>query len=213
MKKKREGQPRELLCTLLGKDNPTFVSDKLWMAVLTYITNKAIRKKQEELDSRASVFGKGFAMFARGINNLVTGKKEELEADPFQPTQEIATLLSSLSVATEFSLPLVRKMLNGQSGPAFEFLKESLYSKQDIQLRQKLTDPKELRLKRIQKLVKAQGEHLIGIYVLKLVAKSGLLDQHSLHIRLVCRDLRKADRYILSSLSIPKKWMRILHIQ
>jgi|JI6StandDraft_1071083.scaffolds.fasta_scaffold36401_4 hypothetical protein len=87
MKKKRAGQPIVLMCTLLGKDNPTFASEKLWLSVLNFITNKAIKKKQEEQDNRSSVFGKGFALFARGINTLVTGRKEELEADPFQPTQ------------------------------------------------------------------------------------------------------------------------------
>jgi hypothetical protein len=48
MKKKKDktGQPRELLCTLLGKDNPTFTSEKLWMAILNHITNKALKKKQ-----------------------------------------------------------------------------------------------------------------------------------------------------------------------
>lgn len=87
MKKKRTGQPRELLCTFLGKDNPTFLNEKLWLALLNYITNKAIKKKQEEQDNRYTTFGKGLMLFARGINNLVTGKKEELETDPFQPTQ------------------------------------------------------------------------------------------------------------------------------
>jgi hypothetical protein len=93
-----------------------------------------------------------------------------LEADPFQPTQETATLLSSLSVSTEFSLPLVRKMLNGQTGPAFEFLRESLYSKQDIQIRQKLVDPKELRNKLDQKMLKLQLEKKVPIYIIKIIA-------------------------------------------
>lgn len=48
---------------------------------------------------------------------------------------------------------------------------------------------------------------------MKIVAKSGLLDQHCINIRLACRELQDIDKEILSLLNIPKKWVRILRIK
>lgn len=49
MKKKKDksGQPRELLCTLFGKDNPLFVNEKLWILILNFINQKALKKKKD----------------------------------------------------------------------------------------------------------------------------------------------------------------------
>lgn len=75
MKKKKDksGQPRELLCTLFGKDNPLFLNEKLWIMILNYINQRALKKKKDEED-RSSVIGKGFAILSR-VTSFI-GKKE-----------------------------------------------------------------------------------------------------------------------------------------
>jgi DNA integrity scanning protein DisA with diadenylate cyclase activity len=60
-------------------------------------------------------------------------------------------------------------------GKSLELLKDHLYSKQDIQLRQKLTNFKEKALSKQQKYMDLIGSRRVAPYVLKLVAKRGYL--------------------------------------
>lgn len=83
----------------------------------------------------------GFA-FLNKIGDFVTGRDEEKqETDYFHAVKELTILMSSLSVPTEFSIPFIKKLLDRRL-QAFEILKNILYTKQDLELRQRLTNPK-----------------------------------------------------------------------
>lgn len=56
-------------------------------------------------------------------------------------------------------------------------------------------------------------ENKWSIEAFRIMAKTGLLSEKDIKIRLVCRDLREIDREILSRLNINMKWVRILHIR
>lgn len=81
------------------------------MNILKHIKQKSDRKKPQ---TAGSFLKEGFA-FLKGIGNLVKGKDTEKEDDDsFQSIQEMTTLMSNLSVPTEFSLPIIKKLLEGR---------------------------------------------------------------------------------------------------
>lgn len=112
------------------------------MNILKHVKQKSVQSKKKSEKSKSMLKG-GFA-FIKGIGEFVVGKKAEKEEDDydtFQSIQEITTLMSNLAVPTEFSLALLKRLLEGRE-EAFELLKDVLYTKQDLQLRQKLLEPK-----------------------------------------------------------------------
>jgi hypothetical protein len=95
-------------------------------------------------------------------------------------------------------------------GKSLELLKDHLYSKQDIQLRQKLTNFKEKALSKQQKYMDLIGSRRVAPYVLKLVAKRGYLNVKDINLRLVCRRLKNIHRIILYQLDhVKHKYQRL----
>ena len=85
-----------------------------------------------------------------------------------------------------------------------------LYTKQDLHLRQRLSEPKEIVQRHLNKQLVLIHNKLLPEWCLRQVAKSGFLDQHDIDLRLVCRYLRGAHKSIIHQLDIPHKWLRIL---
>lgn len=119
--------------------------------------------------------------------------------------------MASMCLPSEFIFPVVKRMLETiGEGKSLELLKDHLHGKQDIQIRQRLTNFKEKSTAHQQKDIDLIGSRRVPPYVLKLVAKRGFLNTSDIRLRLVCRKLKRVHRIILYQLEFPHKLQRLV---
>jgi hypothetical protein len=209
MKKKKDknnSSPRELICSHLGSDK-ALQDEKLWQSVLQFVRERGDKKPVVQ---QSTGWGSMLVQGLKGLNSLVRGKAPKQE-DQLKNVQEVATLMSSMCLPSEFLFPVVKRMLESiGEGKSLELLKDHLHGKHDIQLRQRLTNFKERSQARQQKDIDLIGSRRVPAYALNIVAKRGFLNVHDIRLRLVCKKLRNIHRVILYQLDIPRKYQRLV---
>jgi hypothetical protein len=79
--------------------------------------------------------------------------------------------MSSLCLPSDFSLPVVKRMLESVGeAKNLDLLRDHLYNKHDIQLRQKLTNTKDRASAKQQKFIDLLGSRRAAPYVLNMIA-------------------------------------------
>lgn len=95
-------------------------------------------------------------------------------------------------------------------GSSLDLLKGHLFSKQDMQLRLKLTGYRERAKAKQQKHIDLVGSRRVAPYALLQVAKRGFLNVKDINLRLVCKKLKNVHKVIIYPLdNIPHKYMRL----
>jgi hypothetical protein len=123
-------------------------------------------------------------------------------------------IMSNFSVPNEVILPFIKETLGNSHQSSYEYLKNIILAKKDVEERRSLFYKKEIKEKKEELMKKAIENKRMGEYVLKIVAEHGYFGMEELEYRTICKDLRNIHQEILARLDIPteKKWIRLIPV-
>ena len=121
-------------------------------------------------------------------------------------------IMSNFSIPNEIILPFIKETLGNSHISSYEYLKNIILSKKDIEERRSLFYKKEIKEKKEVEMKIAKENKSVGQYVINIVAEHGYFGMEELDYRTLCKKLRNIHLEILPRLRLPteKKWIRLI---